>query len=260
MRIALGVEYDGSRFCGWQLQDGVRTVQGELEAALEKVANQQPIRVITAGRTDTGVHASGQVVHFDSDIARPDRSWSLGTTRYLPEDVAVLWARHVSDDFHARFSAIERRYRYIILNRKVRPTYLNKRVSWDYRRLDVERMRLAAQPLLGKHDFNAYRAVACQAKSPERDLRELSIHRQGDFIIIDARADGFLHHMVRNLVGVLSSIGAGEQDITWAREVLETRDRTCGGVTATPHGLYLKAIEYPEHFGIPDIDESSKLF
>lgn len=259
MRIALGVEYDGSHFCGWQLQDGVRTVQGELEAALQKIANTS-IRIITAGRTDTGVHASGQVIHFDTETIRPEKAWSQGTTRYLPDDVAVLWARHVSDEFHARFAAVERRYRYIILNRKVRPTYLNNRVSWDYRLLDVERMQAAAQTLLGRHDFNAYRAVACQAKSPERDLRELSIRRQGDFVIVDARADGFLHHMVRNLVGVLSAIGAGEQDTDWAREVLESKDRTCGGVTATPHGLYLKSIVYPERYGIPVIEESSVLF
>jgi tRNA pseudouridine38-40 synthase len=250
MRIALGVEYDGAGFCGWQLQDGVRTVQGEIEIALEKIANH-PVRVITAGRTDTGVHASGQVIHFDTDTARPDRSWQRGTTRYLPDDVAVLWARQVSEDFHARFSAVERRYRYIIFNRRVRPTYLNKRVSWDYRPLDAERMQQAALPLLGRHDFDAYRAVACQAKSPVRELRELSVRRQGDFVIIDARADGFLHHMVRNLAGVLSAIGAGEQDIDWAREVLTSRDRTCGGVTASPHGLYLVAIVYPDHFELP---------
>lgn len=250
MKIALGVEYDGSRFCGWQLQEAVRTVQGELESALAQVANH-PVRVITAGRTDTGVHAAGQVVHFESDAVRPDLSWSRGTTRYLPDDVAVLWARRVSDDFHARFAAIERSYRYIILNRKVRPTFLHKRVSWDYRPLDVERMRRAASPLLGRHDFNAYRAVACQAKTSERDLRSLSVRREGDFVIIDARADGFLHHMVRNLVGVLSAIGAGERDTDWSVQVLASRDRAQGGVTAPPDGLYLMNVVYPEHFRIP---------
>jgi len=259
MRIALGIEYDGSRFCGWQLQDGVRTVQGEVETALARVADR-PVRVITAGRTDTGVHASGQVVHFDTDVPRSDSSWSRGTTRYLPDDVAVLWARRVSDDFHARFAAIERRYRYIILNRKVRPTYLHGRVSWDYRPLDVERMQLAAQALLGRHDFNAYRAVACQAKSSERELRELSVRRQGNFVIIDARADGFLHHMVRNLVGVLSAIGSGERPVGWSREVLESRDRTRGGVTAPPDGLYLTGVVYPDHFSIPLHDMTMPLF
>lgn len=259
MKIALGVEYDGSRFCGWQLQERVRTVQGEVEQALARIADQ-PVRVVTAGRTDTGVHASGQVVHFETGVPRSDSSWARGTTRYLPDDVAVLWARRVSDDFHARFAAIERRYRYIILNRRVRPTFLYKRVGWDYRPLDAGRMQQAARLLLGHHDFNAYRAVACQAKTSERDLRELSVLRKGDFIIIDARADGFLHHMVRNLVGVLSTIGAGERPVEWSREVLESRDRTRGGVTAPPDGLYLTGVVYPEHFEIPLAEPEGRLF
>jgi len=250
MRIALGVEYDGSGYCGWQLQDGVTTVQGELERALARVADE-PVRVITAGRTDTGVHASGQVVHFDTSRQRSDHSWVHGTTRYLPGDIAVTWARVVAESFHARFSARERRYRYILLNRSVRPACLGRQVGWDYRPLDIDRMQRAAVPLRGRHDFNAYRAVACQAKSPVRELRELAVRRHGDYVVIDARADGFLHHMVRNIVGVLCTIGAGERPVEWSREVLETRDRTLGGVTAPPQGLYLAAVIYPEEYGIP---------
>lgn len=250
MRIALGVEYDGSQYCGWQFQDGVATVQNVLECALAKVANT-PIRVITAGRTDAGVHASAQVVHFETGVERSDFSWLRGASRYLPDDVTVLWARHVDDKFHARFSAIERGYQYIILNRRERPAILHKKVTWEYRPLDIALMQSAADSLVGKHDFNAYRAVACQAKSPVRDLRELSIVRHGDFVVINARADAFLHHMIRNIAGVLCTIGAGQMAPAWAQEVLVSCDRTRGGVTAPPDGLYLNEILYPEEFGIP---------
>jgi tRNA pseudouridine38-40 synthase len=259
MRIALGIEYDGSSYSGWQLQDGVTTVQGVLEQALEKVANT-PIRVITAGRTDTGVHATAQVAHFETDVERSDFSWLRGTSRYLPDDVTVLWARHVADDFHARFCAIERSYQYIILNRRERPAILHKKVTWEYRPLDISLMQSAAARLVGKHDFNAYRAVACQAKSPVRELRELAITRQGDFVMIYARADAFLHHMIRNIAGVLCTIGAGERSPDWAQEVLLSCDRTQGGVTAPPDGLYLNEIVYPEEFRIPIISNKSWIF
>lgn len=253
MRIALGIEYDGSGFCGWQLQEpGVRTVQGALEVAVAKVADH-PIRVHCAGRTDTGVHATGQVVHFDTGAERPDKSWVFGCNANLPKDAAVLWARPVDESFHARFRAQRRRYRYVIYSRPVRPTFLRGRVAWDYRTLDPAPMAEAARHLIGQHDFNAYRAVACQARHPVRTLHRLDVRRQGEVIVIDAEADGFLHHMVRNIAGVLMAIGAGEREPDWAREVLETRDRTLGGVTAPPDGLYLTGVDYPEEYGLPQL-------
>lgn len=257
MRIALGVEYDGSGYCGWQLQKhGERTVQEAVERALSSVANQ-PVRVICAGRTDTGVHATGQVIHFDTGAERSERSWVFGTNANLPKDVSILWARPVDDSFHARFSALRRRYRYVIYTRPVRPTYLAYRVTWSYRDLDETRMQEAAQHLLGEHDFSSYRALACQAKSPVRTLYRLDVSREGDFIFLDLEANGFLHHMVRNIAGVLMAIGSGEQDTGWTRDVLELRDRTLGGVTAQPHGLYFSGVEYPDEFGLPSLSPAS---
>ena len=251
MRIAVGVEYDGSNFSGWQLQKhGERTVQEELEKALSKVANH-PVRVHCAGRTDTGVHATGQVVHFDTDAERDERAWVFGANANLPKDVAVLWAKPVSDEFHARFSAQNRAYRYVIFTRHVRPTFLAERVTWHHRELDLERMAEAGRALIGEHDFSSYRAVACQAKSPVRSLHKLELSRQGPFIFIDLEANGFLHHMVRNIAGVLMAIGEGEKPIAWSREVLEARDRTLGGVTAQPYGLYLTEVGYPSEFALP---------
>lgn len=260
MRIAVGVEYDGSRFCGWQLQeDGVRTVQGAVESALGKVANHE-VRVICAGRTDTGVHATEQVIHFDSDAARDERAWVFGANANLPKDVVLLWAKPVSDEFHARFSAIRRSYRYVIFTREVRPTFLAGRVTWHHHDLDIERMQQAGNLLLGEHDFSSYRAIACQAKSPVRTLHRLEVSRQGPFIFIDVEANAFLHHMVRNIAGVLMSIGAGEKPVEWSREVLEARDRTLGGVTAHPSGLYLTSVGYPEEFGIPQLPPLSPVW
>lgn len=254
MRVAAIIEYDGSGFSGWQIQpedrNGVRTIQGAVEAALSSVANE-PIRVTVAGRTDAGVHACAQVVHFDSAAKRTSYAWVRGTNSHLPDDVAVLWADEVSPAFHARFAATGRRYRYVILNRPVRPTFLNGRVTWDYRALDAGRMQAGAHHLIGTHDFSSYRAVECQAKSPVREMRALEVHRRGDFVIIDAYANAFLHHMVRNIAGVLMAIGAGEREPVWAKEVLEARDRTVGGLTAPPHGLYLTQVEYPAAFDIP---------
>lgn len=256
MRIAAGIEYDGSDFAGWQLQEGeVRTVQGSVEQALSTVADQ-PVRVICAGRTDAGVHATAQVVHFDTSAERTPRSWVYGANANLPKTVSLQWARTVPDEFHARFSAVRRRYRYVILNREVRPTFLAWRVAWEYRPLDAELMREAAQFLIGEHDFSAYRAVACQAKSPVRNLYGLNVNRDRDLVILDLEANAFLHHMVRNIAGVLMAIGAGEQPPQWAREVLESRDRTLGGVTAPAHGLYLTGVDYPAHFGLPPLSPS----
>lgn len=257
MRIALGVEYDGSRYYGWQYQKfGVATVQGAVEEALSKVANH-PVQVHCAGRTDKAVHASGQVIHFDSDAERTLRAWVYGANANLPKDVSVLWAHEVDDDFHARFAAERRRYRYVIFCRDIRPTFLAGRVTWDYRNLDVGRMRTAATCLVGEHDFSSYRAVECQAKSPVRTVYDLTLTEEGPYIFLDIEANGFLHHMVRNIAGVLMAIGAGEREVGWAEEVLHLRDRTLGGVTAPPHGLYLTAVQYPARFGLPNLSRSS---
>lgn len=256
MRIALGVEYDGSHFCGWQSQkEDLPTVQGTLEAGLSKVADAE-VSVICAGRTDSGVHACGQVIHFDTDTERSERSWVLGTNANISKAVSVLWAQPVSEDFHARFSALQRRYRYVIANRFVRPTFAAGRVSWEHRPLDEGRMQQAAQHLLGRHDFNAYRAAACQAHSPVREVTRLEVRRLDDLVMIDIEANAFLHHMVRNVAGVLMTIGAGEQDVDWSREVLESRDRTQGGITAPPHGLYFMAVDYPAEFALPQLPAS----
>jgi len=252
-RLAAGVKYDGTRFAGWQRQKDqkVRFVQEELERALSSVADQ-PVTVVCAGRTDTGVHATGQVVHFETSAFRPDRSWLLGTNVNLPGDVCLRWVQPVAGDFHARFSATARRYRYIIDNRPVRPAVLRGKVTWWRAPLDVERMARAAASLTGEHDFTSYRSQACQAKNPVREIRELSVTRQGDFIHIDVEANAFLHHMVRNIAGVLMAIGEGERPVAWAEELLEVRDRTRGGITAPAAGLYLVAVRYPERFNLPD--------
>jgi tRNA pseudouridine38-40 synthase len=259
MRIAAIVEYDGSNFSGWQWQDDAPSVQQAVEKALSQVADA-PIRVTTAGRTDAGVHASAQVIHFDTTILRSDYAWQRGANSNLPDSVALLWASEVDPEFHARFAATGREYQYVILNRSVRPTYLTQRVTHEYRPLDVERMQVAAQFLSGTHDFSSFRAVQCQAKSPIRTLRELDVTRRGEFVVIKAAANAFLHHMVRNLAGVLLDIGAGEKDPEWASDVLKARDRTLGGITASPDGLYLTAVEYPAHFNIPRIPASLGLW
>ncbi|UCH53657.1 MAG: tRNA pseudouridine(38-40) synthase TruA [Pseudomonadota bacterium] len=250
MRVASILEYDGSRFSGWQRQDAVTTVQGCLEEALSKVANET-VSVTVAGRTDAGVHASGQVVHFDTSSQRSDYGWLRGTNSNLPNEIAVRWVGQVDSEFHARYAATGRVYRYVILNRPVRPTYLAGRVTHDYRPLEVARMQAGAQYLVGTYDFSSFRAAECQARQPVRELRRLDITRQGEFVFIDAEANAFLHHMVRNIAGVLMGIGAGEREPDWAKEVLEARDRTVGGITAPPDGLYLTVVHYPAKFGVP---------
>lgn len=259
MRIALGIEYDGSHFCGWQYQDHSPSVQAGVEAALAEVANA-PVRVICAGRTDTGVHALNQVVHFDTEVNRSERAWVFGSNTNLPKGVVVLWARVMDDSFHARFSATRRRYRYVIFNRNVRPTFLVNRVTWEYRALDVEPMQLAANHLLGKHDFNAYRAAACQAKSSVREIYSLEVKRQQDLVIIDVEANAFLHHMVRNIAGVLMAIGAGEKPPGWSKDVLMSKDRVHGGVTAPPYGLYLMDVDYEAQYQIPKVENSQSVW
>lgn len=259
MRIALGVEYDGSAFCGWQYQDHSPSVQAVVEQALSKVSNG-PVRVICAGRTDTGVHATEQVIHFDSSVERPMRAWVHGANANLPKQVALLWAVPISDDFHARFSAVRRSYRYVICNRPVRPTFLAERTSWDHRPLDVERMAAAGRYLIGEHDFSSYRAQGCQAKSPVRTIQRLDVSRNNELIFIDIEANAFLHHMVRNIAGVLMAIGAGERPVEWAQQVLEHRDRSLGGVTSLPSGLYLTNVQYPPQFELPQRQKSSLIW
>ncbi|MHB1140745.1 MAG: tRNA pseudouridine(38-40) synthase TruA [Sulfuricaulis sp.] len=259
MRIAAILEYDGSAFSGWQRQEQARSVQAAVEAALSKVADE-PIHVTVAGRTDAGVHALAQALHFDTSAVRGEYSWVRGTNTHLPPDVALLWAAPVDEGFHARYSATGRHYHYIILNRPVRPTYLARRVTHEYRLLDVAPMQAAAKHLIGEHDFTSFRAVECQAKSPIRVLRGLEVQRHGEFVHIHAHANAFLHHMVRNLAGALMAIGAGEREPDWARQVLEARDRRAGGVTAAPDGLYLREIAYPDSFKLPRLSRDVGLW
>ena len=251
MRVAVGVQYDGSGFQGWQTQrPGARTVQTVLEQALARVADQ-PVRLVCAGRTDAGVHGVSQVAHFDASAVRSARSWVLGGNAHLPMDLSLSWAREVPDDFHARFSALARRYRYLILNQPHRSALWRGRATWCYRSLDAERMNQAGQALVGEHDFSAFRAAACQARHPIREIHELTVRRRGDGLVLEVEANAFLHHMVRNIAGVLMAIGTGDRPVKWAREVLEQRDRTRAGVTAPAEGLYLLAVRYPERFGLP---------
>ena len=250
-RIALGVEYDGSHYHGWQTQQpGVRTVQEEVEKALSRVADHT-VAVSCAGRTDKGVHATGQVVHFDSDAARAMHSWVMGANTNLPRDIAIRWAAPMRDDFHARYKAFFRRYRYVIYNSPVRPALYGAQLTWHYRELDIAAMQQAAAFLLGTHDFSAFRGVQCQAKTPVKTLEKLDVRRRGPLIVIEAKADAFLMHMVRNFAGVLMAVGEGNARPEWAREVLESRDRKAGGVTAPPGGLYLVEIGYPAEFQVP---------
>ena len=250
MRIAIGVEYDGRRFHGWEHQSHARTVQQVLEAALSRVADA-PVRTVCAGRTDARVHGLAQVAHFDTEARRDERAWVLGANSNLPDDVAVLWALPVADAFHARFSAERRRYRYVILNRPVRPAVLRGRVTWECRLLDEKRMSRAAEALLGEHDFSAFRAAGCQARTPVRTLHRLDVRRDGDFVLLEVEANAFLQRMVRNIAGVLIAIGCGREDVGWAARVLAGRDRSRGGVTAPPDGLYLCEVRYPDGYRLP---------
>lgn len=251
-RIALGVEYKGSRYRGFQRQRaGVPSIQESLEKALSKVAGGAPVVLSCAGRTDALVHASGQVVHFDTQVERTLHSWVMGANLNLPADISVTWAKVMPVEFDARFSAMARRYRYVIYNDQIRPAHMAEEVTWNHRPLDIQRMREAARYLVGTHDFSAFRARQCQAKSPIKTVHHLELIEHGRFIVLDIRANAFLHHMVRNFAGVLMTIGAGERPVEWAGEVLESRVRRTGGVTAHPYGLYLVQVEYPEQFELP---------
>lgn len=248
-RIALGIEYDGSAFHGWQWQPGRRTIQQTLEEAIGRVADE-PVSLVTAGRTDAGVHALEQVAHFDSRARRSVRSWVLGANTHLPPEIRVLWARPLPAGFHARYSAIARCYRYRILNRPVHSALQRRRVTWVYRPLDADAMQRAAVHLVGEHDFSSFRAQDCQSRTPWRQVHFLDVVRQEDEILIDVAANAFLHHMVRNLVGVLLEIGLGRQPPEWAAEVLRARRREAAAVTAPADGLYLRAVCYPLEFGL----------
>ncbi len=249
-RIAVGVEYDGRAYAGWQSQPSIASVQAVTERALSRIANA-PIALVCAGRTDAGVHASGQVAHFDAAAERSMRSWVLGANSELPADVSLGWAQPVPDHFHARYSAEARTYRYLILNRSTRAALYAHRAAWVHRPLDAQRMAEAAGALVGEHDFSAFRAAECQAKSPIRRLEQLSVGRRGDWLTIEATANAFLHHMVRNIAGLLIRVGRGDAAPAWAGEVLQGRDRTLGAATAPAAGLYLVAVRYPAVFALP---------
>ncbi len=253
MRIALGIEYAGISYCGWQSQPSGCGVQDVVEAALAKFAGTsgERVAITCAGRTDTGVHALGQVVHFDTSIEREDAAWVRGTNTYLPADIRVLWAQRVDAAFHARFSARGRIYRYLLLNDGVAPALLTGRVGWIHAPLDLERMQVAARTLLGEHDFSAFRAAECQAKSPVKHLRQAEVRRQGAIIDFTFAADAFLHHMVRNIVGALVYVGAGRHTPEEFAEIFDSRDRARAAPTFSPDGLYLWQIEYDDRFAIP---------
>ena len=248
MRIALGLEYDGTAFCGWQTQPTKCGVQDHVQAALSQFADH-PIEVTAAGRTDTGVHATAQVIHFDTEAKRED--WVRGTNAHLPEAVRAHWWRAVPEDFHARYSARARTYRYLLLDAPVAPAILRGRAGWYHRPLDVARMAEAARVLVGAHDFTAFRDAQCQAKSPVRDLTEVRIERQGTLVVFTFRANAFLHHMIRNLVGSLVYVGAGKQEPAWIGELLGGKDRSRSAPTFAPDGLYLAAVEYDPAFALP---------
>ncbi|MGR9051981.1 MAG: tRNA pseudouridine(38-40) synthase TruA [Gammaproteobacteria bacterium] len=248
-RFVLGIEYDGSGFFGWQRQHGQRTVQESLEAALSRIADE-PVTVICAGRTDAGVHALEQVVHFDCRAERSLHAWLLGGNCNLPDDIRIVWARPAVDDFHARYSAIARFYRYIILNRSMKSALQRRQVTWWYNPLNETNMHRAAQYLLGDHDFSSFRAQGCQSKSPRRIVHFIDVYREGDKVIMDIAANAFVHHMVRNIAGVLMEIGMGKRETTWPLHLLAVKDRVQAGITAPPDGLYLGGVCYPEHYGI----------
>ncbi len=250
MRLALGIEYDGGAYNGWQRQRVGRGVQEVLERCASQVANHD-VDVVCAGRTDTGVHASGQVVHFDTESVRSERGWLLGINSELPDDISVSWVKPVDDEFHARFSALSRHYRYRILNTLVRSALERDRCWWVHQRLDADAMHRAGQSLLGEHDFSAFRAAGCQAKTPNRELLSLSVERDGDWVVLEVSGNAFLQHMVRNITGTLVAVGSAQQPESWVGEVLESRDRKQGGITAPPQGLTLTKVEYPAAYGLP---------
>lgn len=257
MRVALGVEYDGSAFHGWQTQPDGGTVQDALQDALAQIAGV-PVNVVCAGRTDAGVHAIAQVVHFDPPVQRPLTAWVRGVNSFLPPAVAVHWAHPVEDGFHARFSAYGRRYRYLLINRPQRMGVWHGRAGWYHHPLDVESMQQAATHLFGGHDFSAFRAADCQAKSPVKTVRQADVRRFGEMIVFDFEAGAFLHHMVRNLVGSLVYVGQGKHPPEWIAQLLTAKDRRLAAPTFSAAGLYLAGVNYEAHWGLP-VDTDSFL-
>ena len=250
-RIALGIRYDGANYRGWQVQDEhLPTVQGRLERAIARVANH-PISTVCAGRTDAGVHATAQTVHFDTSADRRDYSWVFGANSNLPSDISVLWAKQVHSDFHARYSAIARTYRYIVYNHPIKPAILRHGVGWYHKPLDEKIMAQAAQCLIGEHDFTSFRGAGCQSNTANRNLHVVEIARRDRMVIIEITANAFLLHMMRNIVGALIAIGSGQQPIEWMKQVLDACDRNAAGVTISPNGLYLVRVEYPDIFELP---------
>lgn len=250
MKIALGVEYDGCRFFGWQRQQEVTGVQNEIERCLTEIVGH-PVEVYCAGRTDAGVHATGQVIHFETDVERALNAYTYGMNSKLPDGVAIRWAKQVDDSFHARFSATARRYRYVIYNNRMRPAILHSGLSHYPLPLDVDKMQAACPALLGEHDFSSFRAAQCQSHSPNRNIMHLSVSRFADYIVVDIKANAFVHHMVRNITGCLIEIGLGRQPVEWLATLLAAKDRTQAAATAKPNGLFLIEVDYPEHFAIP---------
>ena len=250
MRIALGLEYDGAAFNGWQTQPDGRAVQDVLECALARIAGTS-ISTVCAGRTDSGAHALDQVVHFDTDAARPLTAWVRGVNRFLPASIAARWARQVGDEFHARYGARRRRYDYWILNAPVRSPLAHARAGWVFRPLDAGAMSKAAMHLIGRHDFTSFRSAECQAATPVRDVEQLIVDRNGPLVLISITANAFLHHMVRNIVGALVYVGVGRRPHDWVRDVLHARDRAASAPTFSAAGLYLARVEYDQAFGLP---------
>ncbi len=251
--IALGIEYDGSRYCGWQRQTHSPSIQETLEKVLSSIADEL-VQVFCAGRTDTGVHATGQVVHFQSSKFRPDKAWILGANTQLPNDIAVRWVQAVSSDFHARFSATARRYRYLIANTKAKPAIGHFGLTWIRQPLDLVAMNQACQYFPGEQNFSSFQAASCQSPTPMRNIHHLYVKKVGSYLIIDIKANAFLHHMVRNIAGTLIEIGRGNKTVDWTKMLLEAQDRKLAAATASPKGLYLVEVDYPDEFALPKVE------
>jgi tRNA pseudouridine38-40 synthase len=251
VRIALGLEYDGSGFCGWQTQPAGCAIQDHVQAAVARICGHS-VSTVCAGRTDAGVHALMQVVHFDTEVNRPLSAWVRGVNSWLPGKIAVLWSRRVAEHFNARTSALERRYLYLLLSHPVRPALYEGKVGWFHQPLELETMRAAAQHLLGEHDFSAFRSAECQAPSPVRELRRLELNKEGDLIVCEFVANAFLHHMVRNLMGALVDVGSGKREPDWVIGILKGRDRKRGAPTFPAAGLYLAGVKYGAQWGLPE--------
>ncbi|QIE01934.1 tRNA pseudouridine(38-40) synthase TruA [Buchnera aphidicola] len=258
-RFALGIQYNGSIYHGWQRQNRVSSIQEEIESALSKIANHN-INVICAGRTDAGVHSIGQVIHFNTTTVRKMSAWILGTNSYLSPYISVRWVKYVPEHFHARYSAVSRSYRYIIYNNNIRSVFFQKQSNYIYKKLNEKKMFSAAQFLLGEHDFTSFRAIGCQSLSPYRKIIKLNVFRLDDFVIIDITANSFLYHMVRNIVGALIDVGISQKKEEWIQELLKKKNRKYASFTAPSQGLYLLSIKYPLYFNIPSLKYTNVFF